>query len=327
MWDFFERITGSNKNAGVLSDPHAQHHKVLKTHFKKLPKGVTLQAERLAIGAVFEGWHIEGPLCPITSSSRNIVLGVRSSIHRNVTGALKFPSPKRLFSVPTEAATFHHECQLTRSLVHTHLAGALDDGTVDGLPYLVTERYEHNFADPIPDSNTKTIWKIIAQAAAGIDHMLTAHGWIHGDIKPGNIMVTKRDGTFAAKVIDFGSATPVAINLQTARVFTPAYARPEVRYGSPKTRHDDTYALLVTLIEKLEPTIRPFLTTISTDEDQAYCQGMVNIALNRLVSDSHSIPDDIKPTLLAALNTKNPTPPELKNLIHLFEKAANETNG
>lgn len=327
MWDFFGRITGSTKKAEALPDPHAQHHRVLKTHFKKLPKGVTLQAERLAIGAVFEGWHIEGPLCPIASSSRNIILGVRSSLHRDVTGALKFPSPKHLITVPTEAATFHHERQLTRSLVHAHLAGALDDGAVDGLPYLITERYEHSFADQIPDSDTKTVWKVIAQAAAGIDHMHTTQGWIHGDIKPGNIMVTKRDGTFATKVIDFGSATPIDINKQTAKVFTPAYARPGVKYGSPKTRHDDTYALIVTLIEKLEPTLRPFLTTISTDEDQAYCQGMLNIALNRLVRDSHSIPDDIKPTLLAALHTKNPTPPELKDLIPLFEKAANETKG
>ncbi|MBP6085546.1 protein kinase [Candidatus Gracilibacteria bacterium] len=324
MWDFFGRITGSNKNASALSDPHAQHHKVLKTHFKKLPKGVTLQTERLAIGAVFQGWQIEGSLCPITSSSRNIVLGVRSSINNGIAGALKFPSPKHLIAVPTEAATFDQERQLTRNLAHKNLAGALEDGVVAGLPYLITERFHYNFADPIPDSDTSTVWGIIAQAATGIDHMHTTQGWIHGDIKSGNIMVTKRrNGRLIAKVIDFGSATPIDINKQTAKVFTPAYARPGVKYGSPKTTHDDTYALVVTLVERLEPTLRPFLTTISTDEDQAYCQEMLNIALNRLVRDSHSIPDYIRPALLAALHTKNPTPPALKSLIPLFEKAAN----
>jgi serine/threonine protein kinase len=324
-WNYFGGIIGSNKHAAKLPDPHDKYHKVLRTHFKKLPRGVTLQAERLRIGALFEGWRIEGPLSDITPNSRNIVLKVTSAVRGDIVGALKLPSPKNLIEAPTEKVIFDQEQKLTRSLVHTNLAGALDDGVVAGLPYLITEKYEGNFADHAPTGDTRTTWHVITQVATGIEHMHTTRALIHGDIKPQNIMVTRRAGTLAAKVIDFGSATPVATDQQIAKVLTPAYARPGVRYGSLRMRHDDTYAIVVTLMEKLVPTtLTPLLAAISDDEDPARCQEMVNMTLKRLVHDSDSIPDDTKAAILAVLNPKNPAPPELKDLIPLFEKAANE---
>jgi serine/threonine-protein kinase len=81
-------------------------------------------------------------------------------------------------------------------------------------------------------------------AALGALHR---EGIVHGDIKPGNIML-KRTGT--AKLIDIGSAFEIN-RRPKRRPFTLAYAAPEVMEGKEMTPRSDIASLGYVLIEML----------------------------------------------------------------------------
>ncbi len=70
---------------------------------------------------------------------------------------------------------------------------------------------------------------------------------VHGDIKPGNIML-KRTGN--AKIIDIGSAFELQ-NVPPRRTCTPAYAAPEVLEGGEASPRSDLASLGYVLIEML----------------------------------------------------------------------------
>ena len=72
-------------------------------------------------------------------------------------------------------------------------------------------------------------------------------GVVHGDIKPGNIML-KRTGT--AKIVDIGSAFETT-DPPTVRTCTPRYAAPEVLEGNAATAGSDLASLGYVLIEML----------------------------------------------------------------------------
>jgi len=76
---------------------------------------------------------------------------------------------------------------------------------------------------------------------------LHREGVVHGDIKPGNIML-KRTGT--AKIIDIGSAFEIA-DPPAMRTCTPRYAAPEVLEGNAATAGSDLASLGYVLIEML----------------------------------------------------------------------------
>ncbi len=76
---------------------------------------------------------------------------------------------------------------------------------------------------------------------------LHREGIVHGDLKPSNIMV-KRTGN--AKVIDIGSA--IDLNSPSARrMWSPAYAAPEVLEGGEHSPRSDLASLGYILIEML----------------------------------------------------------------------------
>ncbi len=76
---------------------------------------------------------------------------------------------------------------------------------------------------------------------------LHRNGIIHGDIKPGNIML-KRTG--AVKIIDIGSAVDLK-DLPPMRTCTPCYAAPEILQGEAPSARSDLASLGYVLIELL----------------------------------------------------------------------------
>ncbi len=72
---------------------------------------------------------------------------------------------------------------------------------------------------------------------------------VHGDIKPENIIITKRHGKEVFKLVDFGSI--VEIFSLTNRAGTPSYLAPERFQGAPISESTEIFAIGVTLYQAL----------------------------------------------------------------------------
>jgi len=72
---------------------------------------------------------------------------------------------------------------------------------------------------------------------------------VHGDIKPENIIITKRKEKLVFKMVDFGSITEAYSDV--TRAGTPSYLAPERFSQAPITEQTEVYAVGVTLYESL----------------------------------------------------------------------------
>ena len=82
-----------------------------------------------------------------------------------------------------------------------------------------------------------------------MSQFLIKHDLVHGDIKPENIIVTRRKGKLVFKMVDFGSITEAYSNV--TRAGTPSYLAPERFTQSPVNEQTEIYAIGVTLYEAL----------------------------------------------------------------------------
>ena len=88
---------------------------------------------------------------------------------------------------------------------------------------------------------------------------------VHGDIKPENIIITKRHGKEVFKLVDFGSI--VEIFSLTNRAGTPSYLAPERFNGASISESTEIFAIGVTLYKALTTKypygeIEPFQTPV-----------------------------------------------------------------
>ena len=82
-----------------------------------------------------------------------------------------------------------------------------------------------------------------------MSQFLIKHDLVHGDIKPENIIMTRRKGKLVFKMVDFGSITEAYSNV--TRAGTPSYLAPERFTQSPVNEQTEVYAIGVTLYEAL----------------------------------------------------------------------------
>ena len=94
-------------------------------------------------------------------------------------------------------------------------------------------------------------WVRITQRVAEGIHEAHRLGLVHGDLKPGNVLVVEEaDGAWHPYVLDFGIARELAApgaTVTTVIAGTPAYMAPEQVRGEAPDRRTDVYALGVTL--------------------------------------------------------------------------------
>jgi serine/threonine-protein kinase len=153
---------------------------------------------------------------------------------------------------------FKRECALAASLRHPGVVGTIASGETDGHLYLAMEYVEGSDLREIlrreaPLDPARAV-RLLAQVADALD---AAHelGLVHRDVKPGNILVTERDGEERALVCDFGLARHVSSvsSLTGDRGFvgTIDYVSPEQIQGKPVDRRSDLYSLGCVLFECL----------------------------------------------------------------------------
>ena len=165
------------------------------------------------------------------------------SLERKV--ALKVIAPA-LAQDPDFRARFTREAQAQASLDSPHVVHVYGHGEDQGRLWLASQ--------VVPDGDLRTMLDeygapprataidVMRQVAAGL---ATAHlaGLVHRDIKPGNVLLRRRDGGgFQAYLADFGIARRVdgeATRTGTgATVGTPRYMAPELHTGDPGVASD-----------------------------------------------------------------------------------------
>ncbi|CAM5575568.1 non-specific serine/threonine protein kinase OS=Streptomyces alboniger OX=132473 GN=CP975_18065 PE=4 SV=1 [Streptomyces alboniger] len=157
---------------------------------------------------------------------------------------------------------FRREAQSVAKLTHTNIVSVFDTGEddLDGttMPYIVMEYVEGQPLGSVLDAAvhrqgampTDQALKITADvlAALEISHEM---GLVHRDIKPGNVMMTKRN---VVKVMDFGIAramqSGVTSMTQTGMVVgTPQYLSPEQALGRGVDARSDLYSVGIMLFQ------------------------------------------------------------------------------
>lgn len=115
---------------------------------------------------------------------------------------------------------------------HPNLIAVLDGSVSGPSPHVVMPRVEgatmqrhldHHDAQPLPVA----LW-MVRQVAQGLE-ALHSTGWIHGDVKPANVMVGSRGHV---TLIDLGFAAQIHSPLGALFRGTPAYAAPELIEGN-----------------------------------------------------------------------------------------------
>jgi serine/threonine protein kinase len=169
-----------------------------------------------------------------------------------------------LGSEPSFRERFRREAQSVAKLNHSNIVSVFDSGedTIDGLnvPYIVMEFVE---GKPLGDVLAEDIAQYGAMpadkalkvtgdvlAALAVSHEM---GLVHRDIKPGNVMITRRG---VVKVMDFGIAramqSGVTSMTQTGMVVgTPQYLSPEQALGRGVDERSDLYSVGCMLFELL----------------------------------------------------------------------------
>jgi DNA-binding NarL/FixJ family response regulator len=212
-----------------------------------------LGSGELEIGSTFAGHRVDGVAgrggMGIVYRATDLALGRRV--------ALKLISPA-LASDPVFRARFASECRSAAAIDHPHAVEVFHAGEEQGLLY-VTMRY-------IDGTDLRAILRaegrlapqravrVVGDVAGALDE---AHrrGLVHRDVKPGNVLLTERDGVERAFLSDFGltkeRAAPSELTGTGLAIGTADYIAPEQARGAELDGRADVYALGCVLFQAL----------------------------------------------------------------------------
>jgi eukaryotic-like serine/threonine-protein kinase len=158
---------------------------------------------------------------------------------------------RELADDPTFLERFRREARAAAALSHPGVAGVYDYGELGGSAFIVMELVEgETLAERIaaigrlPFTEAFAIGEQVARALAAAH----AHGLVHRDVKPANVLL----GPGGAKVTDFGiaKAATAATLTRTGMVLGSAnYVAPEQAQGDPVGPAADQYSLGCVLFE------------------------------------------------------------------------------
>ena len=194
---------------------------------------------------------------------------------------------------------FEAEARAAGALNHPNLVTVFDVGTVDGIPYIVTELLDGvTLRERIPLTQKKAV-EYAVQIATGV---AAAHerGIVHRDLKPENVFITSDD---RVKLLDFGlaklrsdaissgdSKTIERLTDPNVVVGTAPYMSPEQVRGQAVDHRSDVFSFGTMLVEMLTG-VHPFrreshIETMHAilNEEPQIANGAIAPGFERLVS-------------------------------------------
>jgi eukaryotic-like serine/threonine-protein kinase len=243
-------------------------------------------------------------------------------------------------------ARFLRETRITAEIRHPGIVQVYDGGVdSDGAPYCAMELLEgETLAERLERGGPLGVTEAVAVAAGLCMALQAVHdkGFLHRDVKPSNVFLARRpDGGADAKLIDFGIAKRISLDVETQRrvttlrglgaprataldviVGTPRYLSPEQVLGGKLDPRCDVHALAITLYEMLSGA-PPFTSDELTDI-------FAQIVLETPEPLAHRAPDRAVPAaldraILSAL-AKDPThrPPSAADFAATLRRALDE---
>jgi len=206
--------------------------------------------------------------------------------------------PRHLASDPGYVERFRREARAISRLDHPNVLGIHDFGEDDGYTYMVMPFFgggtlSRNLGQPW---SVQAAVRILEPLASALDYA-HAHGIVHRDVKPSNVLIGEGGRVVLA---DFGIARmtegTLMLSAAGAMVGTPAYMSPEQVQGTAASPTSDQYSLAVLAYEMVTGR-RPF----EAETPLAVALAHVHRPLPPPRSINPAIPPDAEQVLFKAL--------------------------
>lgn len=245
-----------------------------------------------------------GTIAPnVVVGGRYLVQGVlgrggMGTVYRAQHLTLHRPIALKVVEVATDelALRFEREARAIARLDHPGCVRVIDYGSAGpGERFLAMELIEGTTLSPLIAGGPLPIARalhITRRVLAALAHA-HAHGVVHRDVKPDNIMLADEGGRVV--LIDFGLAALAdapALTREGMCLGSPSYVAPERLLGRPHDARTDLYAVGVVLFEMLTG-VRPFVG--------ATPRAVMEQALARPPRPARALRPDISPALEAVL--------------------------
>ncbi|MEU9128839.1 serine/threonine-protein kinase [Kitasatospora sp. NPDC048540] len=205
------------------------------------------------IGTQIAGYQVEREI----GRGGSAVVYQARDLRLNRTVALKLLAPQ-LAQNDDFRRRFIHESRVAAAIDHPHIVPIFAAGEADGLLYIAMRYVDGLDLGALVDRDgplpVMAAVRIATQMASALD-AAHEHGLVHGDVKPGNILVARSNSIedpYYAYLTDFGTAEspggPIAAG---AFVGTVEYVAPEQITGDPTGERADLYSLACVVHEIL----------------------------------------------------------------------------
>jgi serine/threonine-protein kinase len=246
--------------------------------------------------------------------------------------AIKTMLPDARF-LPDARSRFEREATAASALGHPNIIGVHDfNETPDGTFYLVMDLLEGDTLEQRLARVGSLPWadarRIVLELGAGLA-AAHAHGLLHRDVKPGNVLLAKSaDSAERAVLLDFGLVKPIdenaisRITATGAAVGTPLYMSPEQARGEPIDPRSDLYSLGALLFETVTGA-PPFLDRTLAN---VYARLLTVDAPTASSVADHPIPAELDAVLARTLaKSREARFPDVKSFLAAIEAIDPET--